>query len=172
MRLLKGFVIAVCGLFLVITLFSLMMPSRVMTVRTVTINASPQKIMDQLKDLQNWKNWHPFFKAEKNIVISQPSSGMGAYAEWTSNNKKNHLQITEVTPNAVRVVIQRGGENDLLNKISLTNYKDSSSIQVEWAALTTLKWYPWEKFSGIFLDKMTGPGYEASLKELKSYLEQ
>lgn len=172
MRLLKGFVIAICGLFVVVTLLSLLMPSKVMTARSVTIEPSPQKIMEQVQDLQNWKNWHPVFKNEKNIVISSPSSGVGAYAEWVSGNKKKHLQITEVSQNAVRFLLKRPGENDLLNKIELINFKDSSSIQVEWSSLTKLKWYPWEKFSGIFVDKMTGPGYEAALNELKSFVEQ
>jgi hypothetical protein len=34
-----------------------------------------------------------------------------------------------------------------------------------------MKWYPWEKFSGIFVDKMTGPGYQAALNELKDFVE-
>lgn len=171
MRLLKGFVIAICGLFVVVTLLSLLMPSKVMTARSVTIGSSPQSIMEQVKDLQNWKNWHPVFKNEKNVVLSNPSSGIGAYAEWISGNKKNHLEITEVSQNSMRFILQRVGENDLLNKVELTNFKDSSNIQVEWSALTKLKWYPWEKFSGIFVEKMTGPGYEAALNEMKTFVE-
>jgi hypothetical protein len=171
MRLLKGFVIAVCGLFIVVTLMSLLMPSKVMTSRSVSIHSSPQKIIDQVQDLNNWKNWHPVFKNEKNIVISTPSSGVNAYAEWTTGNKKNHLQITGISQAAVRFVLQRPGENEILHKIELTNFRDSNSVQVDWSALTKLKWYPWEKFSGIFVEKMTGPGYEAALNELKTFLE-
>lgn len=171
MRLLKGFVLAVCGLFTVITLLSLFMPSRVMTSRTITIASSPQKIMMQIQDLKNWKNWHPVF-GKKDFFISEPSSNVGAYAEWITSGKKNHLQITTIDKNEIRFVIKRQGENDMQNKISLSTFKDSSAIQVEWSALTKLKWLPWEKFSGIFIDKMTGPGYDAALNELKSVCEQ
>jgi hypothetical protein len=48
---------------------------------------------------------------------------------------------------------------------------DSSAMQVEWRVLTKLKWYPWEKFYGIFIDKLTGPGYEVALNNLKELAE-
>lgn len=171
MRLLKGFVLAICGLFTVITLLSLLMPSEVMTSRTITIASSPQNIMMQIQDLKNWKNWHPVF-IQKDIFISEPSTNVGSYAEWITSGKKNHLEITGMDKNEIRFILKRPGENDMMNKLGLTNFKDSSAIQVEWSALTKLKWYPWEKFSGIFIDKMTGPGYQAALNELKSVSEQ
>jgi hypothetical protein len=43
---------------------------------------------------------------------------------------------------------------------------------VEWRSLTRLHWYPWEKFYAIFMDKITGPGYEAALNGLKEIVEK
>jgi hypothetical protein len=173
MKLLKGFIIAVAGLFLVVTLISLLMPSRVVTARSVTIQASRPEIYNQVADLKNWKHWHPVFKADSSrISISNPSAGKGAFAEWETNNKKNRLEITYTSPGAIRLVLGRPGENDVMNEIAFTAFKDSNSIQVEWIALTRLKWYPWEKFSGIFIEKIAGPGYEAALNELKTYMEK
>jgi hypothetical protein len=34
-----------------------------------------------------------------------------------------------------------------------------------------MKWYPWEKAKGIFLDKVSGPQYEAALANLKKAVE-
>ncbi len=172
MKSFKGLVFVFCGLFIVITLMSLLMPSKVMTTRSSTIASTPQLIMDQLQDLQNWKNWHPVFKNDKNIRISKNSSGAGAYAEWMKGNKKKHLQIISVSENVVRFLIKMPGENDMENKIELTKFEGSNDIQVEWAALTKLKWYPWDKFSGLFIDKITGQGYASALYDLKSFLEQ
>jgi hypothetical protein len=173
MRLLKGFIITVAGLFVVITLLSLLMPSTVMTARSVTVQAPQQKIYEQVADLNNWKNWHPVFKGgPAGMVISTPAAGKGAYAEWETNNKKNRLEITGVSANAVWLTLKRPGKNDVVNQISFTPFEADNSIQVEWMALTKLKWYPWEKFSGILIDKITGPGYDTALKELKAYTER
>ena len=66
----------------------------------------------------------------------------------------------------------RKGENDVENIISVTAVNAGSEIQVEWRVLTKLKWYPWEKFYGIFIDKITGPGYELALNNLKDLAEK
>ena len=172
MRLLKGFVFAICGLFVVVTLLSLLMPSNVITSRTITIASTPQIILNEISDLQNWKNWNPLFQQNKNIFIGDSSSGIGAYAEWHNGNNKKSLRLTGININEIRFIVQSSGENDLENKITLINYKDSNHVQVEWSALTKLKWYPWEKFSGIFVDKITGAGYDNALNSLKLFIEK
>ena len=49
--------------------------------------------------------------------------------------------------------------------------QEQGNMQVQWQAVVHLKWYPWEKFSGIFIEKMAGQGYEDALQSLKSYVE-
>ena len=71
----------------------------------------------------------------------------------------------------VTAILQREGENEVINMISILPLPDSNQVQVEWRSLTKLKWSPWEKFYGIFVEKLTGPGYEAALNSLKSYTE-
>ena len=172
MRLLKGFILAIAGLFIVVTSFSLLIPSRVITMRTVIIHAKQEEVFAEIADLQNWKHWHPVFMQDSSAMqISKPSSGVKAYVAWTSKGKENKLQIIEVEANQIKVSLMRSGENDLANILSITSLKDSNDVQVEWRVFTKLKWYPWEKFSGIFIDKMTGPGYEAALNNLKELIE-
>ncbi|MEP6712704.1 MAG: SRPBCC family protein [Ferruginibacter sp.] len=172
MRMIKGFVIVMFGLFLMVTLLSLFIPSKVMTVKAVVIYAPAEKITAQIADLKNWKNWHPVFKNDPAAVFSNPSVGVNAYVEWVTANKKNKLLITESTPLSVKAMLIRPGEKDAENTITIVPVKDATGLQVEWRVLTKLKWYPWEKFAGIFIDKITGPGYETALNNLKDYLEQ
>lgn len=172
MKFIKGFVFAIAGLFIMITLLSLLMPSKVMTVRSVVIHGNTEKVFAQIGDLKKWKHWHPVFMQDSiDMQISDPSSGINAYAEWNSNGKKNKFSITEILSTQLKADLTRTGENTIPNIIAVTALKDSNNVQVEWRALTKLKWYPWEKFSGIFVDKMTGPGYEAALNNLKELIE-
>ena len=172
MRLIKGFILAVAGLFIVVTLFSLLMSSTVTTVRMVVIHAKAERVFAEIADLEKWKNWHPVFMQDSAVIhISKPASGVNACAEWTRNGKKNKLLITEVLSNQLKASLMSSGENATENFISVTSLKDSNNVQAEWTVITKLRWFPWEKFSGIFVDKMTRPGYEAALNNLKELIE-
>ncbi len=173
MKQLRGFIFVIIGLFIVVTLVSLLMPSRVMTVRSVVVHAESDSIISELNDLQKWKHWHPLFLNDSSeITISNPSAGVNAFAIWNTNGKQNKLLITEAAANHIKASLQRVGENDIASIISINPVNDSTALQLEWRVLTTLKWYPWEKFYGIFIDKLSGPGYEQALNNLKELVEK
>ena len=173
MKQLKGVIFVLIGLFVMITLVSLLIPSRVMTSRTVVLHSDPAYVFGEIADLKKWKDWHPvFIRDSSNISISNPSSGVNAFAEWSTNSNQNKLLITNEVANSIKVSLMRKGENDVENIISVTAVNAGSEIQVEWRVLTKLKWYPWEKFYGIFIDKITGPGYELALNNLKDLAEK
>ncbi len=172
MRNIKGLLIGLTGLFLVVTILSLLIPSKVITVRSVVVHVPPGRIMEQIANLKNWKNWHPVFMKEPGVIYSEPSTGVKAFAVWTSNEKVNKILITEINESGIKFLLVRKNEKDVENILSVRPTQDSTGLQVEWKTLTHLKWYPWDKFAGIFVDKMTGPGYEAALTSLQQYLEQ
>jgi hypothetical protein len=172
MRLLKGFILALAGLFIVVTLVSLLIPSKVVVSRGVVVNATASKILPQIVNLHNWEHWHPVFKAMPGAMhYSKDTIGPGSFCEWENNGKKNKLLITAQADNQVSIALVRKGENDVINILSILPLADSGSVQVEWRAQTKLKWYPWEKFYGIFIEKLTGQGYDDALNSLKTYVE-
>lgn len=172
MKKVKGIVFVLIGLFVVVTLFSLLMPAKVMTVKSVLIHADSTLILSEVADLKNWKRWHPVFANDSNnITISEPSDKPNSFATWNTNSKENRLLITNINESQVKFSLIRKSENDVVNIISVYSVRESNAVQVEWRVLTTLKWYPWEKFGGIFLDKITGPGYEMALNNLKELME-
>jgi len=171
MRLIKPFLICITGLFIVITLLSLLIPSKIKVSRATVINASANKIAAEIKDLKNWKNWQPLFKSDSAIItFSTPSNTSHAYCDITYNNKVTHLQVTNIDSSSIQFLLTAPGEDVIENEIAITPVVDGQ-VQVEWKALTILPWYPWEKFYGIFIDKLTGSGYENSLQGLKNYIE-
>ncbi|MEO5967181.1 MAG: SRPBCC family protein [Ferruginibacter sp.] len=163
MKKLKGFIFVIIGLAAVITLISLLMPSTVVTIRSVTINAEPENVMAQISNLNNWKNWHPFFK--NNADVKEVNDDL----EWTEKGELNKLHISEKNANGIRILIERKKNKSVINDITLSVVDNQT--QVEWKGVTYVKWYPWEKFSGIFLNSIVGPGYESALNGLKSYEE-
>ena len=156
-----------------ITLLSLLISGEVRVSRAVAINnTSTNKIYQQLTNLKNWKNWHPMFKPGIAVItFGSVSSGKNASCDILYKNKTTHLVITAVDSFSVKFILQSPGENNIDNQVSFTALTAARNITVEWRALTKLHWYPWEKFYAIFLDRITGPGYEDALNGLKTYVE-
>ena len=168
----KGVVFVLAGLFLLVTLISLLMPSKVVVARGVSMHGDSVKIFNQIADLKNWKNWQPVFKEDSaDVRYSAVTDQVNSYAEWSTGGKVNKLVITEKKYPYITVALQRAGENDVQNMFSLMPVQEQGNMQVQWQSVTKLKWYPWEKFGGIFIEKMSGPGYEAALNALKEYVE-
>jgi hypothetical protein len=172
MRLFKGFFIVLAGLFIFITILSLFIPSKLMVTRAVVVNANADKVFNEISNLQNWKHWQPVFMNDSaQIIFKTDASGISNYSEWDSKGKKNIVEITKKNNNSIAALLKRSGENDVQNTISILPLPDSNQVQAEWNVLIKLKWYPWEKFYGIFIEKISGQGYEDALNSLKSYVE-
>lgn len=172
MRLFKGFFIVLLGLFAVVTIMSLFIPSKIMVTKGVVINADANKVLTEISDLQNWKHWQPVFMADtSNLSFSDEDNGSFKTCEWVSKGKKNKIVIKSQSKEGINVSLLRDGENEVLNTITVLPLQDSNQVQVDWNVLIKLKWYPWEKFYGIFIEKITGDGYEAALNSLKKYVE-
>ena len=168
MRLIKGFILALVGLFIMITLVSLLIPSKVQVSRGVVVTAAAPIVFAEIADLHNWKHWQPVFRSDSAKINFAPDNNS---CEWESNGKKNKLVITARVENQVSVTLQSTGENDVNYNIAILPLPDSNTVQVEWNALSRLKWYPWEKFYGIFIERSSGQGYEDALNSLKAWVE-
>jgi len=172
MRLFKGFFIVLTGLFIFITILSLFIPSKLMVTKAVVINSNAVNVFNEVSNLQNWKHWQPVFMSDSSkINFKTDASGISNYCEWNSKGKKNSIEITSKNNNAILAILKRTGENDVQNTISILPLSDSNQIQAEWNVLIKLKWYPWEKFYGIFIEKISGQGYEDALNSLKNHVE-
>ena len=172
MKVVKGALIVFFGLFIFLTLISLLIPSHIVTTRAETVQADSIRLYNEIADLKNWKHWHPVFMQDSaNMEFSRSSINVNDFAEWNSNSKKNRVVIVEKRFPFIKILLQREGENDMENILAVREVQEQGNMQVQWTSITKLKWYPWEKFSGIFIEKMAGSGLEAALTSLKTYVE-
>ncbi len=168
----KGFLIVMAGLFVFVTILSLFIPSKLMVTRAVVINAKADMVFNEISSLHNWKHWQPvFINDSANIKFDTDANGISNSCAWVSKGKKNSILITGKKDNTLTAILVREGEIDVLNTLRVLPVTDSSQVQAEWNVLIKLRWYPWEKFYGIFIEKITGQGYEDALNSLKAYVE-
>lgn len=174
MKVLKAMLVGATGLFIFITLLSLLIPAHPKVSRTVVVNtAAKEKVMAQLTDLANWKNWHPVFSSkEVSVTLGKTTAGVGASCDISYNGKTTNLSITNIDTTAGFFKLYTKGEDEISNQVIVTPIPSLQQQKVDWIATTHLHWYPWEKFYAIFIDKLTGPGYELALHGLKNFVEK
>ncbi len=172
MRLIKGALYGLAGLAMLVTLISFLMPSEVHGRRGIVIQASILKIVPQLNTFYYWKNWQPdFMRHADKIRYEKMDKPEGSAASIVINNKVSTYTITSNNLQLITVLQKRPGQQDTENIFTLTNDTATGGTYVDWKFITKLKWYPWEKFAGIFMESMTAPAYEQALANLKQYTE-
>jgi hypothetical protein len=160
MKLVKLFIISVVVLFLLLTAFSSLLPSKVRISRAVDINDSAVHVITKIRDLAQWEQWNEYIKILPGKTFTADSihsslltvavTGRSKYAVTTSWRQQNGKTF----PGVFNAVPQ------------------GSATVVQWYFEFSIKWYPWEKFGSIIYDKELGPQMEQSLLNLKQLLEK
>ena len=147
MRILKLIIGSIVVMFLILTLVSFFIPSKVRISKAIDIRDQQSLLLPQIADESNWKNW--FFVNEK---------------------AEQHFNIVE--SGKTRIVAEPVAKGKkLYNTWSLLSYPGSDTVTVHWYMDFYMKWYPWEKFSSLLLEKTYGSRMAESLEKLKILVE-
>jgi len=153
-------------LLLAITGVTLLLPSHVRVSRAVNLYAGADSVMHLVSDLSEWKNWYPGFDTLelKNTVTTG--------GRITSATVKNiQLRVTTATDSLVTVEMKKG-EQPVFNNWKLIRYAHSDSLTLQNYMDFDFKWYPWERFSGLLVDRSYGQLMEAGLKHLNEQMHK
>jgi len=165
MRIIKLGIISLIVFFLIITGFSLFIPSHVRVSKAIDITASKDSVMNQLSDAANWKKWFPGGDTAVSIMIDGKIKGIG-----TGGN--TGLVITAVNDSAVLTGVIGSKSKSGKSGWNIFDGSRPNTITVQWYMDFHLRWYPWEKLSSLLLEKRYGPMMEKGLDNLKKILEK
>jgi Polyketide cyclase / dehydrase and lipid transport len=176
MRLIKMFLFVVTGLALVLTLIGLVIPSSVKISRGIIVDADSLKVYAELSNVKDWGKWMPWVTADEGALVqtSPVTNERGAYFTWKGLNLKSSGTITllSLSPNLIATKYELKNMNDSEGGFRIRSLPNNlSQTEVQWFMEYKLKWYPWERFYGIFMDHIIGPSFDKGLQELKNYLE-
>ena len=142
-------IISIIAFSLLITVFSLFFPSRARISKAIDINTETKIVLKQIKDINNWKNWYPGADSiEVNPVITSTTD-------------------SSVTASSTMLKGSKGITGWNVYQGSVPN-----TVTVHWYMDFHLRWYPWEKFSSLLLEKRYGPMMQQGLEKLKKLLEK
>ena len=162
MRLVRFGLISLIGLFLVIFLLSLLIPSTMRVSRAITIDSPIDTVNAYVKDMRQWALWNALLKNENLHSVQIDSSSFSS----------DEMKIIMLRPDStvIRTSWERVGQDKIQSGVSITQASNSTIVQ--WYFDFKVKWYPWEKFGSIVFDKELGPPMEQSLDQLKKLCEK
>lgn len=165
MRHLRAFIIGLLALFIVATLFSLVLPSKPRISRASNMPGTADSVFSRAGDLRNWYNWYqPIAQSGINPVFSPSTTGSGA---WMKLNDRS-LRMVHCDSGSIRVRVEAPGQTEMemvMNVQPLGGRTDSCVVQ--WYVEREVGWLPWQKFATILYDNMLGPDLEKSLTQMK-----
>jgi hypothetical protein len=159
-----------------ILLVALTKPSTFRVERSVTINASPEKVAGLINDFHQWDAWSPWAKLDPTMktTYSGPATGPGAIYEWEGNSKvgKGRMEILSTDPAKTSIKL------DFLKPFESHNTSDfvlepqGTGTRVNWIMYGPMDYFP-AKIMSVFtsMNKMIGPDFEKGLASMKAAAE-
>lgn len=160
MKIIRLIFFSIITFFVIACIISFFIPSRITVVRMVKVDKQKRSLLNKVNDLAQWKSWYPGF-SKFNLKDTKTDNGKTIIA----NANGVLLEIKNTTDSSVTVAMEKGGrittaiwqmDKDLISdSLVFQNYMDFH-----------LKWYPWEKFYSLLLDKTYGTQMMQGLQNL------
>jgi hypothetical protein len=146
------------------TIISLFLPSTIRITKTEEINATKEKVMEQISDPSKWKKWYPGLDSAELFYEGGIATGV-----IQNEKKKQMIMIKGKNGDEVMTEYKIAGKTKITGGWQLSS--EQGSVMVQWYMTVHLHWYPWEKFAGILYERSLGTQIKTGLIRLKDLLE-
>lgn len=143
--------------------------------RSVTIDASPDKIYQELITFKNFNAWSPWAAKDTATVYTHegPVFGVGSKMSWASENDQvgtGSMEIVEANENTlVKMAMKFGGFDSSPTASFIIEEVDGGS-SLSWT-YDELGVSGFNRIFASMMDKFLGPDYEAGLQNFKKRIE-
>ena|SRR5690606_4230600 len=161
MRILKLIFISAVVFFGLACTVAFFIPSRIRVLRMTSLANGRDSVLDQVRDLSKWKRWYPGFE---DVVLSEMQTENGRVVKAMANGIR--LSVQESGDSSVVVYMQKG-DRPVISGWQINKDYRNDSLALQGYMDFSLKWYPWEKFSSLLLDKSYGDQLAGGLANLK-----
>jgi uncharacterized protein YndB with AHSA1/START domain len=173
----KKIILAIVVLVAAILLYATTRPDSFRLERSVTINASPEKVFALVNDFHNWQAWSPWEKLDPAMkrTFSGPPSGKGTVYEWAGDSKvgEGRMEIMQsLSPSPVIIKLDFLKPFEGHNTTEFTQAPEGGGTKVTWIMYGPSPYM--SKLMTVFvsMDKMVGGDFETGLANLKAAAEK
>ena len=175
MKAIKWILGALLALAAVLVLGGLLLSPKFTVVRSVSINAPPEKVYALVADPRGWKAWSVWNQRDPamEITYSGPPSGAGAAWAWKSKTEGDgKMSFTAAEPDKRVAYNLYFPDFGTTSKGDLTFTPEGSATKVNWTMNGDMGSNPLFRWIALFADKMVGKDFEAGLAGLKAAAEK
>lgn len=167
------FIVGIISILTIFFVVSLLLPSTLTLSKAILINAPQTLVNKEIQDLAHWKNWYPAFQNEPGNVIKNSAKRSVINSVTFKSDKGKPLVFDLIKSQAdTSVIVIESASSTKVSYQFIVSSNGNGQTKLVWNVNTYLGWYPWQKVKGIFLDKISGPQYDAALAKLKNAVEK
>jgi hypothetical protein len=148
---------------------SLFFPSHIRLSKAINIKAEKDSIMGQIKDAGKWKTWYPGADSAKLYYENGVVKGVILDDKDPQHPVYIHINKEETDEVTAEFVGQK--MRPVINGWRVIGYSAADSVTLQWYMDFHLRWYPWEKFRSLLLEKSYGPKMEKGLSNIKRLMQ-
>ena len=175
MRILKIIGISLVAIVLLIAVVGLFLPSTVSLERSIVVNATAEKIYEQVNVLKNWEQWNPFLKMDpkSKIAYNDIPAGAGATYTWASDKTgEGTMTILNSTPySSVKFQLEFKGQGLSQSEFHF-DQAGANATKVIWSFSSDIGNNPFSRVFWTFGTTMMGDAFDSGLKDLKAQAEK
>lgn len=153
-----------------------MQPEDFKITRTATINATPDKVFEQVTDFHKWEAWSPWAKLDPAMktTYSGTPSGSGSSYSWVGNDQvgEGRMTMTASHPNDnVKIDLEFVKPFAAKNLTEFTLRPEGDKTNVTWAMTGTNNFVAKAFALVMNMDKMVGGDFEKGLAQMQTVVE-
>jgi len=133
----KKILLVVAGLIVLLLLIGFALPAKLEVSKSVTINASPEAIFEEINDLERWEKWQYWntLDPEMKIVYGDKKVGTGAMYSWEGSVlDKGTLSIIESVPNKSIAIAMDFGGNPASGLYTVESESNATKLNFKFSA--------------------------------------
>ena len=161
------------GIAVLLVAVGFLLPSTYSAQRSVTINASAEKVFPLVANHKEWKRWSVWNQRDPNMQMTYSGPEMAAGSKWSWKSKSEGnggMEFSAVEQNKrVGYILTMEDMTPATGELKFT--PDGTGTKVTWDIYGNAGMNPVFRWFGVFMDKMIGPDFEAGLKNLKKLAE-
>jgi hypothetical protein len=145
--------------------------------RSVTVDAAPPLVYEQIADFRAWTRWSPWEGLDPHMsrTYSGAEAGTGAAYAWSGNKKagSGRMEIVDaVKPSTVRVDLQFEKPFKSRSDTVFTVVPEGAGSRVTWSMTGANT--PMIRVMSLLksMDSLVGPDFEKGLAKLKHTVEE
>jgi hypothetical protein len=178
MNILKKVSIILGSICVILIIVGLLLPSQQHLETSITINASPRAVFEEVNSFKKWENWSPWSNIDPNATMSYegPETGVGCAMYWSSEDPKvgkgsQKIVVSEPYQKIVTQIFVGDCNTNMLASWKFEE-QEGGSTKVTWMNDNNSNGKLVNKYLIWYIAYMLEKDYQKGLQALKEYVER